>query len=103
MDKASLIGDRTVETSTVEIPGHGAATVRKLSRAEYLRAGRVGGDDPVQFERVVIAAATLDPELGEHDVAAWQKQPGSSAEIAPLLDGIMVFSGFRQDAAKSGV
>lgn len=103
MDKASLIGDRTVETDTVEIPGHGTATVRKLTRAEYLHAGRVGGDDAAAFERVVIAAAMLDPDMGEHDVAAWQKIPGSSTEIAPVLEGIMVFSGFRQDAAKSGV
>lgn len=101
MNKESLIGTREVETDTVEIPGVGTATVRKLSRAEYLRAGKSG--DPIAFERVALSSAMLDPSLDEHEVAAWQGQPGSSEEIAPVLDKIMKWSGFRQDAAKSGV
>jgi len=81
--------------------------VRQISRAEYLHAAKGVDDDgkvdPVKFERRIIAAGMVEPEMDEHEVAAWQKIPGAGQDVAAVLDKIMTWSGFREGAAKSGV
>lgn len=103
-----LLGRRAIATRTVPIPGLDgvAVEVRQLSRAEHLAAAKrpAGEDvDPLLFERKVLTAAIVSPQMGEHEIAAWQKQPGAAAELQAVMDEVMTWSGFRQDAAKSGV
>jgi hypothetical protein len=109
ISKHHLVREVEESTEEVTVPGEGDLTVlvRQISRAQYLHASRAVDDDGkvnvIRFERRIIAAGMVDPVLGEDDVAAWQKRPGSGPEIQAVLDKIMTWSGFRQGAPKSGL
>lgn len=100
MDKSKLLTDRV--TTTVgehEIPGVGVVKFRALSRHEMIEAGKYGDGDNLKQERYILSRAMIDPELGEHDVAAWQKAsvPGEINEVAKAINAL---SGIGPDAAK---
>lgn len=103
MDLAKLTADRvTTLTGEHEIPGVGIVTFRALSRHEMIEAGKHGDGDALQQERYILSRAMLDPVMGEHDVAAWQKAsiPGEINEVAKAINAL---SGIGQGAAKSDV
>lgn len=100
MDKAKLIAGREFPTAQVEIEGVGVITVRGLSRWEVLQGGKF--DDNLAQERFILARAMVDPEMGEDDVAAWQKSspPGEINAVAAKVNEL---SGIGQGADKSSV
>lgn len=105
MDKSALLGrSTTAPTDTVDVEVDGetvTVTVRGLSRAEYVVATK--GDDQLQSERRLLALALVDPVMAEHDVAAWQKLPGTTMEINRVCMKVNELSGIGKDAAKSEV
>lgn len=101
MDKSQLVADRVSgRTAEVEIEGVGTVTVRSLSRWEMIQAGKA--DDALAQERFILSRAMVDPEMGEDDIAAWQKgsPPGEINAVATVVNEL---SGIAQGAAKSGV
>lgn len=96
MDKATLT-TRRVPTAELEIPGVGTITVRGLTRAELLLAGK-NTDDTATMERRMLAFAMVDPEMSEKDVEAWQKA-SPAGEIGPISKKVNELSGLG-DAAK---
>jgi hypothetical protein len=98
MDKSKLLADRvTGTTGELDIPGVGTVRFRALSRHEMIVTSKI--EDNLAQERKILAAAMLDPVLGEDDVAAWQKcsPPG---EINAVAKEINKLSGIGPDAAK---
>lgn len=101
MDKELLLADRvTTRTAEVEIEGVGVVTVRALSRHEMIQGGKI--DDRSAQERYILSRAMVDPEMGEHDVAAWQKAsiPGEINAVAMVVNEL---SGIKKGADKSSV
>jgi hypothetical protein len=95
---------RTLKREDVEVEG-GTVTVRAITRGEYQDAagvGAEGGTDPKRFEKLVISAGLVEPDLGEHEVGQWIGV-AAAGEVGSVLDAIMRLSGFRQGADKSGV
>jgi len=103
VDKEALLADRvTQRTAEVEIEGVGTITIRSLSRHEMIEAGRRFEGDTLGWERYTLSRAMVDPQMGEHDVAAWQKAspPG---EINVVAMAVNKLSGIGQGADKSSV
>lgn len=101
MDKAQLLTDRvTGLTGEVEIDGVGTITVRALSRHEMIEGGK--RDDNAAQERYVLSRAMIDPSMGEHEIAQWQKcsPPGEINKVAMKVNEL---SGIGSGADKSGV
>lgn len=101
MDKGTLLADRVTDrTADVEIEGVGTVTVRALSRHEMIQGGKL--DDSEAQERYILSKAMVDPPMGEHDVAAWQKAsvPGEINAVAMKVNEL---SGIGQGADKSSV
>jgi hypothetical protein len=102
MDKSALLADRVSDKiAEVEIEGVGTVTVRALSRFEMIQGGKLA-DDPMAQERFILSRAMVDPQMGEHDVAAWQKSsiPGEINKVATVVNQL---SGIGQGADKSSV
>lgn len=102
MDKSALLVDRvTGTTAEVEIEGVGTVTVRALSRHEMIQGGKLE-DDTMAQERYILSKAMVDPPMGEHDVAAWQKcsPPGEINKVAMKVNEL---SGIGKGADKSSV
>lgn len=100
MDKSALLADRVSDkTAEVEIEGVGTVTVRALSRWEMIQGGKL--EDLAQ-ERFILSKAMIDPPMGEHDVAEWQKcsPPGEINKVATVVNQL---SGIGQGADKSSV
>lgn len=101
MDKAILLTDRFSDrTAEVEIEGVGTITVRALSRHEVLQATKK--DDDEAQERYIVAKAMVDPPMGEHDVAEWQKC-SPAGEINRVANKVNELSGIGKGADKSSV
>lgn len=105
---AHLTRSVDAQTEPVDLPDGSVVLIRQISRHAYNYAGKSkrdedGNVDVTQFERRVIAAGLVDPEMSEDQVAAWQKRPGSGPEVQAVMDKIMTTSGFRAGADKSGV
>lgn len=103
MDKSKLLAPSASTGSgfpegEVEIPGKGTVRVRGLSRWEVLRAERIDGGT-LEKERFILSRAMLDPEMGEDDVAEWQKISGPM-EINSVAMKINQISGLSSGAAK---
>lgn len=103
MDKSKLLAPSASTGSgfpegEVEIPGKGTVRVRGLSRWEVLRSERIDGGTLMQ-ERFILACAMLDPEVGEDDVAEWQKISGPM-EINSVAMKINELSGLKPGAGK---
>lgn len=101
VDKKTLLTDRVAgRTADVEIEGVGTVTVRALSRHEMLQGGKL--DDTEAQERYILARAMVDPPMGEHDVAAWQKcsPPGEINAVAMKVNEL---SGIGKGAEKRSV
>lgn len=99
IDKTELLTPRLPEAD-VEIPGVGSVRIRSVTRAEVLRAQRVSGGDPEHAERVLLAAALVDPVLSEAEVERWQAS-ASPAEVGAVSDAIGRLSGLTDGAAKA--
>jgi len=98
MDKTKLLADRvTGLVGEYDVPGVGVIKFRALSRWEMIQAGKF--EDNLQQERFILAAAMLDPKMGEDDVAAWQKNsiPGEINEVAKQVNAL---SGIGPDSQK---
>jgi hypothetical protein len=103
MDKSKLVANRVgLNTGEVEIEGVGTITVRGLSRYEFLVASKKYPDDNLLQERFILAAAMVDPEMTEGDVADWQKA-SPPAEINAVAVEVNRLSGIGKGADKSGV
>lgn len=103
MDKSKLLAPATSTGSgfpegEVEIPGKGTVRVRGLSRWEVLRAERIDGGSLMK-ERFVLACAMLDPEMGEDDIAEWQKI-SNPMEINSVAMKVNELSGLTPRAGK---
>lgn len=101
MDKSALLADRVSDkTAEVEIEGVGTVVVRALSRHEMIQGGKI--DDSAAQERYVLSRAMVDPPMGEHDIAAWQKSsiPGEINKVAMKVNEL---SGIGKGADKSSV
>ena len=101
MDKASLLTDRVSDrTAEVEIEGVGTVTIRALSRWEMIQGGKL--EDTMEQERFILSKAMVDPPMGEHDIAAWQKcsPPG---EINAVANKVNELSGIGKGADKSSI
>lgn len=98
MDKEALFAARLPEAD-VEIPGVGTVRVRGLSRHEMLTAGRSESKGVEAMERIMLSYGMVDPQLGEDDVARWQKA-SPAAEIMPVVSKINELSGIGRDAQK---
>lgn len=101
MNKEQLLLDRVSDrTAEVEIEGVGTVTVRALSRHEMIQGGKL--EDSMAQERYILSKAMVDPPMGEHDVAAWQKcsPPGEINAVAMKVNEL---SGIGQGADKSSV
>jgi hypothetical protein len=95
----------------VELPsGLGTVKVRKLSRGETMRLMEmeVGQNGRVKlpldvWERKLLAAAMIDPEMTEEDAREWQEN-GASDDIEKVTAVIQQLAGVRrsiEDATKS--
>lgn len=98
MDKAQLTARRLPE-GEVDIPGVGMVRVRGLSRWELLTAGKRESEGVMAMERCMLAFGMLDPQMGEDDVAAWQKA-SPAGEIMPVISKINELSGIGKDSQK---
>lgn len=98
MDKAALFADR-LPREDVEIPGVGTVTVRGLSRAELLLAGKLSDQGAAAMERRMLAFAMVDPEMSEGDVERWQGAC-PAGEIQPIVAAVNRLSGIGKDAEK---
>jgi hypothetical protein len=101
MDKESLLADRVSDrTGDVEIEGVGTVVVRALSRWEMILGGKL--EDDLAQERFILSRAMVDPPMGEHDIAAWQKSspPGEINAVAMKVNEL---SGIGKGADKSSV
>jgi len=101
MDKAALLVDRVTDrTAEVEIEGVGTVVVRSLSRHEMITGGKIEGS--AEQERYILSRAMVDPPMGEHDIAAWQKSspPGEINAVAMKVNQL---SGIGKGADKSSV
>jgi hypothetical protein len=99
LDKAALLakrGDR--DRREVEIPGFGSVTVRGLTRAEALRI-RGRDMDEAEAERLLLAAALVEPRLTEDEVATWQ-EVSPAGELGPVAEAVLELSGMVSDASK---
>lgn len=97
--KEALAAPR-LEEDTVTLPV-GAVRVRALSRAEALRLkGRDYAED--EFERVLLAAAMVEPKLTEDDVRAWQ-EASPAGELEPVTTAVLRLSGMAKAAAKEAM
>lgn len=96
MDKDKLLAPRLDET-TVDLT-IGQVTVRSLTRSEALHVSNSELDED-HMERVLVAAAMVDPSLTEDDVKMWQDNspPG---EIERVCQVITQISGMEVNAAK---
>ena len=101
MDKETLLA-AVLPERTVDLDGVGKITVRSLSRAEVLaiRAREIG--DAAELERVVLAAAMVDPEMTEDDVRAWQ-EVSSPEVIEDVASAVLDLSGMRREAVKEQI
>lgn len=100
MDKSALLADRvSLNTGTVDIEGVGTITVRGLSRFELLVAQKTYPDDTLKQERFILAAAMLDPKMGEGDIAEWQRT-SLPMEINAVATRVNELSGIAQGSAK---
>jgi len=90
------------ETELVDI-GRGEVRVRGMSRWELMEANKIRTDKgDMAAERFILSQCLIDPAMGEHDIAAWQK--GSFApEINIVADKVNAMSGTKQGADKSAV
>lgn len=101
MDKAALFAER-LPRAEVEIAGVGVVTVRGLSRAELLLAGKLSDQGAAVMERRMLAYAMVDPAMSEADVERWQSA-APAGEIQPIVAKVNELSGIGQGADKSGV
>lgn len=99
IDKTALFAPRLPE-ETVTLPGVGDVRVRALTRAEVLRARRLGGDDYAVMERHLLAAGLIEPSISPADAEKWQDAAPAS-EIEPVTQAISRLSGLTEGAAKS--
>lgn len=115
VDKAKLLAPRATTDSgmpedDVEVPGIGTVRVRGLSRKEVLAVRKATDNDTAKIdgprilvlERKMVAAAMLDPEMTEAEVAEWQDVSGAG-EMEPVIEKIQKLSGLMEGAGKSGV
>lgn len=101
MDKAQLLVDRVTDrTAEIEIEGVGTITVRALSRHEMITGGKL--EEGLAQERYILSRAVIDPVMGEHDIAEWQKcsPPGEINIVAMKVNEL---SGIGKGADKSSV
>lgn len=101
MDKAQLLVDRVTEkTAEVEIEGVGTVVVRALSRYEMIVGGKL--EEGLPQERYILSRAMINPPMGEHDVAEWQKlsPPGEINAVAMKVNEL---SGIGKGADKSDI
>ncbi len=99
--KSLLLADRvSANTAEIEIEGVGTIVVRSLSRHEMIEGGK--RDDAMAQERYILSRAMVDPPMGEHEVAEWQKcsPPGEINMIAVKVNEL---SGIGKGAEKSRV
>jgi len=106
MDKSALLKPRAETPSgmpeaDVDVPGVGTVRVRGLSRWELITAQKLEGKT-LEQERFILSKAMLDPQMGEDDIAAWQKVSGPM-EINAVAEKVNELSGIGKGAAKSGV
>lgn len=88
-------------TRDVTLPNGKTITVRGLSRAELLAAGK-GTDDAAEIERRNIARCLLVPTMTEAQVGEWQRSSGPHT-LNLVSQTIRELSGFGQGADKSSV
>lgn len=98
VDKSALFAPRLPEAD-VEIPGVGTVRVRALTRAEVMRARRIGQDDPAVLEQQMLSAGMVDPVMSATDVQRWQ-EAAPADELSPVTDAILGLSGLADKAAK---
>ena len=101
VSKEALFKPRLAE-ETVEIPDVGEVRIRALSRSEVLgfRKRKVDGVD--EMERVLVAAALVDPKLTEAEVGQWQ-DASDAGELELLTRAIQELSNMDAGAAKEAV
>lgn len=89
--KSALLAER-IQTADVDLPGVGRVTVRGLSRAELLLAGKTGGEDVATTERVMLSLGMVSPKLTQSEVEKWQRV-SPAGEIMPVVEEINRLSG----------
>lgn len=100
MDKEALLADRvTGRTAEVELEGIGTIVVQAISRHTMIEGGKL---EHQAQERYILSRAMVDPPMGEHDIAAWQKcsPPGEINAVAMKVNEL---SGIGKGADKSSV
>lgn len=98
VSKAQLLKARLPEAE-VDVPGVGTVRVRGLSRVEVLAVYQSDTSAPGAFERMMLAAGLVDPELTEEEVGQWQANSPSD-DVRPVVDKVAELSGLLQDSAK---
>lgn len=99
MDKADLLKKRTRETREVKLEDFGTVTVRGLTAGEVKRWK---GKPEAEVERLVIAAAMVDPVLTVDEVDEWAEN-APFGHLIDVIQAIYELSGVSAGAAKSGL
>lgn len=100
VSKADLLKKR-FGVEDVEVPGVGIVKVRPLSRTEALKIQ--GVEMPYdEMERKLLAAALVEPQLTEDEVATWQDN-SPAGELQPVAQAIARLSGLEQSSPKEAV
>jgi hypothetical protein len=103
VDKAKLIKNRPrVDDGVVSVPEVGDFRIRPLTRAETLAIHTTQEESgKAEAEALLLCLGLTDPTFTLDEVREWQNEPGSSAEIQPVSQGIAVISGLTADAGKN--
>lgn len=89
--KTSLFEPR-LPTREVNIPGIGVITVRGITRFEQMLFSKTAQGDVAVFDRKQLAAAVVEPELSEDEVARWM-EAAPAGEISLVVEVIGELSG----------
>lgn len=85
-----------------EIEGLGTVEIRSVSRELVLGLRSQEGLTPLERERILIAAAMVNPKMNEQDVADWQAA-SPAGEMEALTERVARLSGMTKDSAKDAV
>lgn len=83
-----------------EVEGVGTVRIRGLSRFEVLMAQKQKDGGVLGMERVMLAAAMVEPRMTEAQVTAWQKAVPAGL-LEPLTRRIQALSGIGEGAEKA--
>jgi len=98
VDKRLLLKPR-LDEATITVPGVGEVRVRALSRADILNIQGAEARGTLEFERVFLSAAMVDPKLTPEEVGEWQKAAGPD-EMEDVIVKVRELSGLDKGAAK---